>query len=61
MLPPDDENILQLMGIISGLQGVPSSGTSPIKDPSAEVKKIAQNDTAEDVLNSNQAAVLEMD
>lgn len=61
VLPPDDENISQLMGIISGLQGVPSSGTSPIKDTSAEVKKIAQNDTAQDVLSSNQAAVLEMD
>ncbi|CAH3111333.1 unnamed protein product [Pocillopora meandrina] len=61
VLPPDDENISQLMGILSGLQGVPSSGTSPIKDTSAEVKKIAQNDTAQDVLNSNQAAVLEMD
>lgn len=31
------------------------------RDTSAEVKKIAQNDTAQDVLNSNQAAVLEMD
>ncbi|PFX18364.1 Clustered mitochondria protein-like [Stylophora pistillata] len=61
VLPPDDENISQLMGIISGLQGVHSSGTSPIKDTSAQVKKLAQNDTAPNLLDNNQAAALEMD
>lgn len=33
VLPPEEENISQLMGYLSGLQGVPSTsaGTSPIK------------------------------
>ena len=38
MLAPEEENISQLMGYLTGLQGVPptSAGTSPIKyvDPS---------------------------
>jgi len=32
VLPPEEENISQLMGYLTGLQGVPpTSGTSPIK------------------------------
>ena len=30
-LPPDEENISQLMGYLTGLQGMHSTSTSPIK------------------------------
>ncbi|KAJ7346449.1 hypothetical protein OS493_040255 [Desmophyllum pertusum] len=67
VLAPEEENISQLMGYLTGLQGVPptSAGTSPIKDTSAEVNKYSQNanDVAQDLLNSNNEAEIldEMD
>lgn len=62
VLPPGEENISQLMGYLTGLQGVPpTSGTSPIKGTSAEVKIYSQNssEAAQDLLNSNQAEILD--
>lgn len=63
-LPPDEENISQLMGYLTGLQGVHPSSTSAIKDTSAEVNKSLQStsEEAQPLLHSKQAELLdEMD
>lgn len=61
---PDEENISQLMGYISGLQGVLPSSTSPVKDTSIHVKTSSKptNEEAQALHHGKQDEILdEMD
>lgn len=59
-LPPEEENISQLMGYLTGLQGVLPSSTSPIKDNIADVK--SPKEEAQALHHSKDAEILdEMD